>query len=95
MDAVEGDPAVLDCLRRGEIDYVTVTSSNIARALARILDAPARSRIESGEVQLVSISPVTSAAVRELGWPVAAEAAVYTMEGVVEALVQLAARSAS
>jgi uroporphyrinogen-III synthase len=43
---------------------------------------------------LVSISPVTSATIRELGLPVAAEAAVYTGEGIVEALGALA-RAAS
>jgi uroporphyrinogen III methyltransferase/synthase len=92
VDAVEPDPHLLDCLRRGEIDYVTVTSSNVARALARALDAPCRARIEAGQVQLVSISPVTSAVVRELGLPVAAEAAEYTAAGVAEALVALAQR---
>jgi uroporphyrinogen III methyltransferase/synthase len=89
-DAVPADSEELDSLRRGEIDYVTVTSSNIARALVAALDAPSRTRIEAGQVKLVSISPVTSAAVRELGLPVAAEAKEYTTAGVVDALVQLA-----
>jgi uroporphyrinogen III methyltransferase/synthase len=90
VDAVPADAEALDCLRRGEIDYVTLTSPNIARALGRVLDEPCRSRIAAGEVRLVSISPVTSAALRELGLPVAAEAVEYTSAGVVEALVQLA-----
>ena len=37
----------------------------------------------------MTISPVTSAAVRELGLPVAAEATEYTTAGVVAALVGL------
>jgi len=90
VDVVGPDPHLLDCLRRGEIDYVTLTSSNIARAFVRALDAPCRARIETGKVQLVSISPVTSAAVRELGLPVAADAAEYTAAGVAEALIALA-----
>jgi uroporphyrinogen III methyltransferase/synthase len=90
--AVDVDPAVLDALRRGEIDFVTLTSSNIARALVQQLDAPCRARIEQGDVKLVTISPVTSAAVRELGLPVVAQAVEYTTEGVVEALLSLAAR---
>lgn len=93
VDAVEADAETLDCLRRGEIDYITLTSTNIAAALFRLLDAPARARIELGAVKLVSISPVTSAAVRELtGWPIAAEAAEYTIDGLIEALVALAGR---
>jgi uroporphyrinogen III methyltransferase/synthase len=90
VDTVTPNAEALDRLRRGEIDYVTLTSSNIARALARVLDAPCRARLEEGEVKVVSISPVTSAAVRELGWPVAAEAKEYTVGGVVEALTSLA-----
>jgi uroporphyrinogen III methyltransferase/synthase len=95
VDAVTPNADVLDRLRRGEIDYVTLTSSNIARALARVLDAPCRARLEQGAVQAVSISPVTSAAIRELGWPVAAEAAEYTVAGVVDALIQLACSACS
>jgi uroporphyrinogen III methyltransferase/synthase len=90
VDSVEAGSPVLDCLRRGEIDYVTLTSSNIARALVRALDEACRRRLESGEVQLVSISPVTSAVVRELGLPVAAEATEYTIPGLLDALVRLA-----
>jgi uroporphyrinogen III methyltransferase/synthase len=91
VDAVHADSEVIDGLRRGEIDYVTLTSSNIARALARALDEPCRARLESGEVKVVCISPVTSAAVRELGWPVAAEATEYTVRGLCDALVLSAA----
>ncbi len=90
VDAVEADPAVLDALRRGEIDCVTLTSANVARGFVRLLDEPGRRRLESGEVKLVSISPVTSAALAELGLPVAAEAAEYTTAGVIAALLRLA-----
>jgi uroporphyrinogen III methyltransferase/synthase len=90
VDSIEADPAVLDALRRGDIHYVTLTSSNIARALARLVDEPTRERIRSGSVKLVTISAVTSQDVRELGWPVAAEAKEATGEGVVAALVALA-----
>lgn len=94
VDAVEPDSEVLDCLRRGEIDYVTLTSSNIARALLRALDEPSRARILAGELKLVSISPVTSADVKALGFPVAAEATEYTTAGLLRALVELAESSA-
>ncbi len=89
VDAVEPASRVLDCLRRGEIDAVTLTSSNIARALIGQLDAPTRARLESGETALVSISPVTSADVRRLGLPIAAQAREATAAGIVEALIEL------
>ncbi|HYT94661.1 MAG TPA: uroporphyrinogen-III C-methyltransferase [Gemmataceae bacterium] len=94
-DAVDTAAPALDCFRRGEIEYVTVTSANIARALVRELDEVCRARLASGQVKLVSISPVTSAAVRELGLSVAAEATEYTMTGVIDALVRLAAGNPS
>ncbi|MBL8794653.1 MAG: uroporphyrinogen-III C-methyltransferase [Planctomycetia bacterium] len=90
VDAVLEDAEPLNCLRRGEIDFVTLTSANIARSLIRELDETSRQRIRSGEVKLVTISPVTSAAVVELGLPVAAEATVHTTAGVLAALVDLA-----
>jgi uroporphyrinogen III methyltransferase/synthase len=89
LDAIEPDAEALQSLRRGEIDYVTLTSSNIARSLLRALDEESLRLIRSGGVQLVSISPVTSTAIRELGLPVAIEAREFTAEGVVQALIVL------
>jgi uroporphyrinogen III methyltransferase/synthase len=93
-DSSQLDDEVLDHLRRGEIDYVTLTSANIARSLIGRLDATCRARIEAGEVRLVSISPVTSAEVERLGLPITAEAREATAEGVVEAMVALSRREA-
>jgi uroporphyrinogen III methyltransferase/synthase len=80
----------LEELAKGEIDYVTLTSTNIARALLGAMGARGREQITSGRVGLATISPRTSAAVREAGLPVAAEAAEYTTAGVVAALCRLA-----
>jgi uroporphyrinogen III methyltransferase/synthase len=88
VDAVDASSDVFDQLRRGEIDYVTLTSSNIARAFLRALDATSRDRIAAGDVRLVSISPITSTTIREAGLPVAVEASVYTTAGMLEALVR-------
>jgi uroporphyrinogen III methyltransferase/synthase len=88
-DALDPDPAVLDALRRGEIRYVTLPSSNIARAVLGAFDETIRGRVERGEVRLVAISPETGGAVRALGYPVAAEAGVFTEDGLIEAVVRL------
>ncbi|HSQ56954.1 MAG TPA: uroporphyrinogen-III synthase, partial [Gemmata sp.] len=90
VDAVNADPAILNSLRRGEIRYITLTSSNIARSILGLFDETIRGRIERGDVKLVAISPETGRAIRELGYPVAAEAVEFTEEGVVEALLKLA-----
>jgi uroporphyrinogen III methyltransferase/synthase len=88
----ESEPA-LRMLSEGRIDFVTLTSSNIAWALIGALDGAAREQIRGGRTALVCISPRTSAAVRQLGLPVAAEAGEYTTEGVLAALCGLARKN--
>lgn len=90
VDAIDPDAAVLDKLRRGEVEFVTLSSSNIARGLLRAFDDTIRGRVERGEVKLVAISPETGRAVRELGYPVAAEASAFTADGLIQTVVELA-----
>jgi uroporphyrinogen III methyltransferase/synthase len=90
VDAVETGSEALEALRRGEMDFITLTSSNIARSLFDALDPESSRLIRSGKVRLVSISPVTSTTIRQVGFPVAAEAREFTAEGVVQALLALA-----
>jgi uroporphyrinogen III methyltransferase / synthase len=80
------DP-VWAALTAGRLDWVTLTSSNIARAFFQSIDAAAREQIRSGITRLASISPLTSATIRELGFAVAAEAELYTIDGMLDALV--------
>ena len=51
-----------------------------------------RGRVNRGEVKLVAISPVTGSAIRECGFPVAAEATEFTAYGLVQAVLKLAAQ---
>jgi uroporphyrinogen III methyltransferase/synthase len=92
VDAVDPGAEALEALRQGQIDAITLTSSNVARSLVRALDSESLQRIRSGSVRLVSISPITSAAIRELDLPVAAEATEFTSEGVVRAMLDLVRR---
>ena len=94
-DADLSGSEALKRLRDGELHYVTLTSSNIARSLIQALDQASRDRITAGKVELVSISPVTSQTVRAMGLPVAAEATEYTTRGLIEALVRLASRQSA
>jgi uroporphyrinogen III methyltransferase/synthase len=91
-DAAEFAPDVLQRITDGQMDFITLTSSNIARAVLKAIGERALQRIRAGEIRLVTISPVTSDAVRELGLPVAAEAKEATAAGVVAAAVALAVR---
>lgn len=89
VDAANVDPELIDHLRRGEIDFITLTSSNIARSLVKQLDETCLERIRQGQIKLVTLSSVTSDAVRELGLPIGAEAEEATMEGILRALEKL------
>ena len=90
VDIAEPELAVLADLRERNIEFVTLTSSNIARVFLSWLDDEMRSRVRSGQLQLITISSVTSATIREAGLPVAAEALQETVEGVVAAVVTVA-----
>ena len=92
VDALTADDPLFEPLRRGEIDFITLTSSNIARALLSQLDSTTQARLHSGGTRLVSISQVTSADIEAMGYRVAAQAREATTEGIVEALVDLATR---
>jgi uroporphyrinogen III methyltransferase / synthase len=80
-DVVLADPHVAALLRAGSIDWITVTSSAIARSLAKLFGGELR------RAKLASISPLTSGVLRELGFEPTAEAAEYTLPGLVAAIV--------
>jgi uroporphyrinogen III methyltransferase / synthase len=79
-DVETADPAVAAALAAGRIDWVTVTSSSIARAIVGLFGEQLR------RTRLASISPVTSQTLRELGHPPVVEATEYTMTGLVAAI---------
>jgi uroporphyrinogen III methyltransferase/synthase len=79
-DVIAPDPQIATRMAAGQIDWTTVTSSAIARSLARLFGDSLR------QTKLVSISPVTSATLRELAFEPAAEAKEYTMAGMVAAI---------
>ena len=72
-------------------DYVTFTSSSTARHFVALMGAgDLAARLAA--VRLASIGPVTSATLRELGLPVAVQAAVYSADGLAAALAADAGR---
>jgi len=80
IDVERPDSAIAEQMTSGQIDWTTVTSSAIARSLVRLLGDALR------RTKLVSISPITSSTLRELGFEPAAEANEFTMAGVVAAI---------
>jgi len=74
-------------LEEGTIDWIGLSSPSIAHGLKKRLTPTALAHIVEGPVRLAAISPVTSAAAREVGLPIAAEAMSYTWEGIFEAII--------
>jgi uroporphyrinogen III methyltransferase/synthase len=80
-DVANADEEVVAALSAGRIDWITVTSSAIARSLASLFgDLLHKSR-------LAAISPLTAATLREAGHEPAVVADNYTMDGLVAAIL--------
>lgn len=81
IDVATPEPRNRAALEAGKIDWITVSSSAVARSLIKMFGPLLR------RARLVSISPITSKVLIESGFPPAAEAAEYTPTGMVEAIV--------
>jgi len=75
-----------EMLRAGAVDGVTFTSSSTVKNFVAALEPGAGELLK--DVMVASIGPVTSAAAQELGIKVDVEARRYTIDGLVEAIVE-------
>ncbi len=85
-DVTELPRAEIDRLERGDFHWIGLSSPSIARSFARLLTPAARARL-GVKTKLASISPVTTAAAREVGLPIAAEATEFTWPGLFQAMI--------
>jgi uroporphyrinogen III methyltransferase/synthase len=76
---------VKEMLLRGEIHWLTFTSSSTVRHFCSAIEPQA---LSSSNVKLASIGPATSATLRELGLTPAVEAKQHTIPGLLDAIVQ-------
>ncbi|WP_392486907.1 uroporphyrinogen-III C-methyltransferase [Haloimpatiens sp. FM7315] len=74
----------LKLLSKGEIDYITFTSSSTVRNLIKIIGLDKCKELKS--VKLISIGPITSKTIESFGLSVSSEAKEYTLAGVLEAI---------
>lgn len=72
-------------LRENAVEAVTFTSSSTVRNFMRLIDGE-KALLEG--VKLFSIGPITTSTARELGLSIQREAAEYTIDGLIKALVQ-------
>jgi len=74
-------------IESGQLDWIGLSSPSIARSLASHLSKSALDKL-GHQTHLASISPVTTAAARDVGLPISAEATTYTWPGIFEAIVE-------
>lgn len=82
LDVIDAAPQVAEKLAAGQISWVLVTSSAIARSLSKMFGKNLR------QAKLASISPITSQTLRECGFEPTVEASDYTMPGIVSAILE-------
>ncbi|MCX7843470.1 MAG: uroporphyrinogen-III C-methyltransferase [Clostridia bacterium] len=82
-----GREAIIELLEKGNIDFVTFTSSSTVRNLLSILGKDNIRLLD--KVKKVCIGPVTAKTAEESGLEADAVADVYTVEGLVNKLVEL------
>jgi uroporphyrinogen III methyltransferase/synthase len=75
------DSDVATRLAEGDVHWITVTSSAIARSLVQMFGDDLR------QSRLASLSPITSNTLRELGFEPTIEANVHNMQGLIDALL--------
>ena len=77
VDRTHANPQITELMRRGGISYVTVTSSAIARSLVAMFGDLLQ------QTCLVSISPITSKTLSDLGFPPQREAIEASLDSIV------------
>jgi uroporphyrinogen III methyltransferase/synthase len=85
IDVEQFDAEVVTALETGEVDWICLSSPSIARSLNRLLSPAGRDRFGS-PTRIASISPVTTCAARDLGFPVDAEAKTYNWDGLLDVI---------
>jgi uroporphyrinogen III methyltransferase/synthase len=82
-------PEIADALAKGAIQWVTVTSPNMARTLHGL------SHAYLSQLKPLSLSPAISQTLEQLGWPAQAEASEATEEALLQALLAAVQRQLS
>ena len=86
VDAESFSDEALKALAQSQLNWIGLSSPSIARRIAELLPDTARDQLGK-TLHIASISPVTSAAAKEVGLPVHAEANTYTWDGIFEAIM--------
>ncbi|MGL4421793.1 MAG: uroporphyrinogen-III C-methyltransferase, partial [Gemmataceae bacterium] len=87
-DVIDAQADVWDALRRGEINFILLTSPNVARIVTKGFDDTIRGRVERGEIVLIAGSAEIAATVVEQGLPRPQTTETPTTNGFIDALTK-------
>lgn len=76
---------VIQAVEQQDIDWVTFTSSSTVRHFATLL-GNTKNKLQSDNIRIASIGPVTSNTARELDIPVTVEAKEHNIQGLIQAI---------
>ena len=85
LDAEFFSDDTLSALKNSQLDWIGLSSPSVARRIADLLPESAKEQLGK-TLRIASISPVTSAAAKDAGLPIDAEATTYTWDGIFEAI---------
>lgn len=80
VNRIHADPSIMEFMQRGDIDFVAVTSSAIAQSMVNMFGDLLRL------TRLISISPITTKTLCDLGFPPYREADEASFTGIVNAI---------
>ena len=83
-------PQAIEALRNDTVTWITFTSASTAKNLYTMLPEDLRQRVAA--CKRLSIGPMTSKALSELGWPPTAESRQHDIPGMVETLLSVTTR---
>ena len=83
-------PQAIEALRNDTVTWITFTSASTAKNLYTMLPEDLRQRVAA--CKRLSIGPMTSKALSELGWPPTAESRQHDIPGMVETLLSVTIR---
>jgi len=88
--AAESGLGIREAIGSGRVDSITFTSSQIAKNFYDLLGVSGRRVLKNrgSQVKIFSIGPITSKMARSLGFQLAGEAKVYTIQGLVDCMTQ-------
>jgi uroporphyrinogen III methyltransferase/synthase len=81
-DVTDADSAIKDMMRQGLIDWTTITSSATAESLYRMFGD------SLSQTKIASLSPITSKTITDLGLTVTAQADPFTIDSLIEKVLE-------